>query len=70
MKKLDSLSYFPLAATLALSSAVLELLASESPIFRFLQILGPRTPRRISETVRPISTKVQDMTAHLSAQKK
>jgi len=43
-KKLDLLSYFPPVVTLALSLAVVELLTSESPIFRFCELWGLKSP--------------------------
>jgi len=43
-KKRETLGYFTLADSMALSSAVLELLTSESPIFRFRTFWGHKHP--------------------------
>jgi len=58
MKKLETWGYFPLADSMALSSAVLESLNSESPIFR---LFGAQTSGRISEMGEPLFTMFQDM---------
>jgi len=68
MKKLDSLSYFPSAATLALSSAVVELLASESLIFFFVNFGAPN-PRKDFGDGETNLTKLEDMIAQSSAKK-
>jgi len=55
---------------MALSSAVLEILAFEQPIFSFRTFLGPKTSGRISETGGQIRIKLQDMIAQSSVQNK